>query len=60
MEHPMDQLALAYALVVGIGAVCILMAFIASDWALEAAEKSTSVDESAPAIKYPVSHRQSS
>jgi hypothetical protein len=56
----MEQLTLAYALVVGIGAVCILIAFVASDWALKAVEKSTSGDESAPAIKYPVAHRQSS
>ena len=59
MERPME-LALAYALVVGIGAACIIVSFIVSRWALETIDKGTQVDKPAPTIRYPVTHRQSS
>ena len=58
MEQLVEHLAPTYALVVVIGAVCILAAFIASHWALEAADKETTVDEPAPTNRYPVTHRQ--
>ena len=59
MEQPMEP-ALAYALVVGIGAACIIVSFILSRWALETIDKGIQVDESAQMIRYPVTHRQSS
>jgi multidrug transporter EmrE-like cation transporter len=59
MEQLME-LALAYALVVGIGAACIIVSFIFTRWALETIDKGTQVDLPAPTIRYPVTHRQSS
>ena len=59
MEQPMEP-ALAYALVVGIGAACVIVSFIVSRWAVETIDKDTRVDEPAPTIRNPVTHRQSS
>ena len=54
------ELALAYALVVAIGATCIVVSIIVSRWALELIDKGSQVEERAATPRYPVTHRQSS